>query len=273
VKLIVISSPSEPRIADYANLQDRQLASRATGEEPGLFMAEGELVVQQLIRSRLQTRSVLLTPQRLETMQSHLAALARETPIYLAEQPILNQIVGFNIHRGILAAGIRPKPPDLAQLLAHARTLVILEDLANHDNVGGIFRATAALAGLDLAAILLSPGCADPLYRKAIRVSMGTALHLPFARLAPWPAALAQVRAAGFTLVALTPTADAIPLRDLEPPARPALLLGAEGPGLSPAALAAADVRVRIPIDPAVDSLNVTVAAAIALAALAGRGN
>jgi tRNA G18 (ribose-2'-O)-methylase SpoU len=218
-------------------------------------------------------------------MRDHLALLPPETPVYLAEQPILNQVVGFNIHRGILAAGIRPQPPDLTQLLARARTLVILEDLANHDNVGGIFRATAALAGLPLSvpsclrasvpsgsAILLSPGCADPLYRKAIRVSMGAALHIPFARLEPWPAALAQVRAAGFTLIALTPAPDAAALSEVVRPARPALLLGAEGPGLSPEALAAADLRVRIPIDPAVDSLNVTVAGAIALAALARPG-
>jgi tRNA G18 (ribose-2'-O)-methylase SpoU len=279
-----ISSLNDPRLADYANLRDRQLAALARGEEPGAFIAEGELVVRQLIDSGFRTRSVLLTPTRLQTIRDALDRLPDQTPVYLAPQDLMNRIVGFNIHRGILAAGIRPEPPDLAQLLRSARTLVILEDLANHDNLGGIFRATAALAGLPTrgpgprrleampAAILLSPGCCDPLYRKAIRVSMGTALHLPWARVESWPGDLEQVRRAGFTLVALTPDPAATPIDALLRPGRPALLLGAEGPGLSPAALAAADRLIRIPIDRRVDSLNVATAAAIALSRLCPSG-
>lgn len=282
LNILPISDLADPRIADYAGLKDAQLKSLAAGPEhaPGVFLAEGELVVRQLLASGLHIRSVLLTPARLESMRPDLSGLPQGTPVYLAEQPVMNGVVGFNIHRGILAAGQRPAPLDLPSLLKSAQTLVLLEDLANHDNIGGIFRATAALAGLPRpehpggAAILLSPRCCDPLYRKAIRVSMGTALRLPFARLHTWPDSLAAIREAGFTLIALTPAPGAVPISELDRNriGRPALLLGAEGPGLSPAALAAADLKVRIPIDPSVDSLNVVVAAGIALAALARWG-
>ena len=275
--LIPISGACDPRIAPYTGLRDahsREQHLTLADPAPETFIAEGELVVRQLIASALPVLSVLTTPARFESVRDALANLPSGTPIYLAEQPILNAITGFNIHRGILACGRRPTQPDLDHLLAAARTLVVLEDLSNHDNIGGIFRATAALAGLPLArgqepaspsAILLSPRCADPLYRKAIRVSMGTALRLPFARLAPWPDALARLKRFGFTLVALTPAPDAIPIDRVPPIPRPALLLGAEGPGLSSAAMSAADLRVRIPINPRVDSLNVVTAAAIAL--------
>jgi tRNA G18 (ribose-2'-O)-methylase SpoU len=216
-------------------------------------------------------------------MRSALDCLPPGTPVYLAPQDLMNAVVGFNIHRGVLASGYRPTPPLLQSLLAASAALVILEDLANHDNMGGIFRAAAALAGpanphaphADAgpaprgASILLSPRCCDPLYRKAIRVSIGAALRIPFARLEPWPEALAAIKSAGFSLVALTPDPAAVPIDHLAPPPRPALLLGAEGPGLTPGALAAADLRVRIPINPATDSLNVVVAAAIALHRLA----
>jgi tRNA G18 (ribose-2'-O)-methylase SpoU len=317
-----ISSLDDPRIAEYANLRDRQLrlppahgAHRPLPEggegeglsgpwtsdlaPRGLFIAEGDLVVRTLIQSPLRTRSLLLTRQRLESMQDALAALSPGTPVYLVTQELMNQVVGFHIHRGILALGERPSPPHLDDLLERTRTLVILENLANHDNIGGLFRATAALAGLPSSpslspssaspsvpscprasvpsgsAVLLSPGAADPLYRKAIRVSMGAALLLPFATLTPWPDSLHSLKAHGFTLIALTPDAAATPLQTLPEGGvgeglirRPGLLLGAEGPGLSPEALAAADLRVRIPIDPHIDSLNVVTAAAIALHAL-----
>lgn len=276
--LTPIDSLTDPRIAGYAGLKDAQLRQLAAAPDSpsGVFLAEGELVVRQLIGSRLKVRSVLLTPQRLSTMSDALARLAPGTPIYLADQAVMNAIVGFNIHRGILAAGLRPPDPPLTSILAASASLVILEDLANHDNVGGIFRSAAALAGIADprspaaprgCSILLSPRCCDPLYRKAIRVSIGTALHIPFARLSPWPAALDHLKQAGFAVIALTPDPDALPIDQVSPDhvRRPALLLGAEGPGLTPAALAAADLMVRIPIDPAVDSLNVTTAAAIAL--------
>lgn len=265
----LISDPADPRIADYSNLIDRQLAALSSGQTAGLFMAEGELVVRQLLNSALETKSVLISPTRLDSMADDLRCLPPTTPIYLAPQPLMNQIVGFNIHRGILAAGFRPAPPDLDHLLIHTKTLVILEDLSNHDNLGGIFRAAAALAGLSQTAILLSPRCCDPLYRKAIRVSMGTALRLPFATLDPWPDSLLRIKRAGFTVIALTPTSKATPINTLKPPDRVALLLGAEGPGLTPEALAAADISVQIPMNPEVDSLNVVIAAGIALHRLA----
>jgi tRNA G18 (ribose-2'-O)-methylase SpoU len=269
--LIPISDPADPRLAPYAGLRDAHLREQglAVSDPAGAtFIAEGQLVVRQLVRSRLPVVSLLTTPTRLETIRDMVAGLPPAVPVYLASQAVMNTVAGFNIHRGLLAVGERPPTPDLDRLLAAARTLVTLEDLSNHDNIGGIFRAAAALGG-QASAVLLSPRCADPLYRKSIRVSMGTALCIPFATLAPWPETLLRVRRAGFTLIALTPAPDAIPIHEIPPPARPALLLGAEGPGLTPAAQAAADLRVRIPIDPGFDSLNVVVAAGIALHRLA----
>jgi tRNA G18 (ribose-2'-O)-methylase SpoU len=295
LQTIGIDSLADPRVADYANLRDRQLRQldRCDIDEGGIFIAEGELVVRQLLNSGLPIRSLLLTPQRLQAIGPALAAGLgglHGVPIYIAQQQVMNQIVGFNIHRGILAAGQRPRPVALTDMLRRVRTLVVLETLANHDNVGGIFRAAAALAGLAQdrpwhgsaaaadseapsgAGVLLSPQCCDPLYRKSIRVSVGAALLLPFARLEPWPAGLMELKRHGFTVIALTPSADAISLDELRPGAasRPALLLGAEGSGLTPGAMAAADLRVRIPIHAGVDSLNVVVAAGVALHALRG---
>jgi tRNA G18 (ribose-2'-O)-methylase SpoU len=262
----------DPRLADYSNLKDRQLAALAAGQSggtsDGLFMAEGELVVRQLLRSGLRAKSILITPTRLETMRDALAVLPPDTPIYLIPQSQMDSLVGFPIHRGILVAGFRPKPRSADEVAATSQTLLILEDLANHDNVGGIFRAAAGLAGTQSTGILLSPRCCDPLYRKAIRVSIGTALRIPFATIDPWPDALTHLKSRGFTTIALTPGGEhditALPRRP-----RPALLLGSEGRGLSSEALAAVDLRVRIPIDPEVDSLNVVMAAGIALHRLA----
>jgi tRNA G18 (ribose-2'-O)-methylase SpoU len=171
------------------------------------------------------------------------------------------------VHRGILGSVHRPPMPAAAELLAAAQRIIVLEDVNTHTNVGAIFRCAAAL-GMD--AVLLSPSCADPLYRRSVRVSMGEVFAVPYARLDPWPGALEEVRAAGFTVLALTPDPAAVSLRDLSAAdrARPALLLGAEGPGLSGRALTAADVRVRIPMHHGVDSLNVAAAAAVACYAL-----
>lgn len=287
LNLIPIGSTSDPRVAEYANLREAQLlhlAADPANPPTGIFIAEGDLVVRQLIASRHTVRSVLLTRKRLDALADALAQLPRSTPIYVVEQEVMNGIVGFNIHRGVLAAGVRPTPPDLDAVLRASETLVILEDLANHDNVGGIFRAAAALAGMANldhdgpprgASVLLSPRCCDPLYRKAIRVSMGTVLHTPFARVTPWPESLDRIKAAGFTLIALTPAPDAAAIDEIDRTrlGRPALLLGAEGPGLTPAVIARADLRVRIPIDPRVDSLNVVVAAGIALHRLCPAGS
>lgn len=270
-QIIAVSDASDPRLADYANLKDRQLAAMADVSAPdpsGVFMAEGELVVRQLALSDLTIRSLLMTPTRVETMRDVIDSLPVETPVFILPVEVMSSIVGFHIHRGVLASGRRPADQDPSTLLKHARTAIVLEDLANHDNVGGVFRTAAALCGLESTAVLLSPRCCDPLYRKAIRVSMGTALRVPFARLLSWPDSLDTLSEAGFTTIALTPDPNATPLAELPPCPRPALLLGAEGPGLSDAALAKAHRRVRIPMAPGVDSLNVVVAAGIALSRL-----
>ncbi|HYT25574.1 MAG TPA: RNA methyltransferase, partial [Actinomycetota bacterium] len=183
---------------------------------------------------------------------------------------VLEAVTGFHVHRGALASVARPPLPDAPTLLAGACRLAVLEDVNNPTNLGALFRSAAALG---MGGVLLSPGCADPLYRRAVRVSMGEVLAVPYARLAPWPAALAEVRAAGFELLALTPAAGAEPLDRVEvgPRDRVAVLLGAEGPGLTPAALAAAGRAVRIPMAAGVDSLNVAAAAAVAFWVLGRR--
>ncbi len=267
---IPIDTPSDPRIADYADQKDAWLRVQAaadvgqptTGLPQGLFMAEGLLVVEQVIRSKHEVRSILGTSHRLDALKDRLGSIPDEIPVFVADQEVMDQIAGFPIHRGLLACARATEQPALHDLLADATTLVILEDLANHDNVGGIFRNVAALGG-PRAAVLLSPRCCDPLYRKAIRVSMGHALHVPFARATDWPGELGQVSEAGFTTIALTPDPGAEPLSPVSGPV--ALLLGAEGPGLSPDTLARADVIARIPMAPGVDSLNVSVTSALAL--------
>lgn len=253
----------DPRLADYANLRDAELRARRGDAPDGVFMAEGELVVRQLLDSACRVRSVLITERRLAAMSTDLARLPRGVPVYLVEQALMNEVVGFNIHRGVLAAGCRPAPPAPLDVVRSARALVVLENLANHDNVGGVFRNIGALIGRGGAA-LLSPGCCDPLYRKAIRVSMGQALRVPFARVDDWPGSLTSL---GLTLIALTPRSDAVPIEELALPSgtKPAFMVGAEGPGLSEAVLALAHHRVRISIGSGVDSLNVAVALGIAL--------
>jgi tRNA G18 (ribose-2'-O)-methylase SpoU len=276
VPVVAVSSASDPRLDVFRNQKDAwlraphnpQRAEAAPQPEP-LFMAEGELVVRQLFASPLRVHAVLASPVQLERMGPELAGLPEAVPVYVAERGVLAEVVGFDLHRGILAAGHRPPPADWREVARRARTLVVLEDLANHDNVGSVFRSVAALAGHQHAAVLLTPRCCDPLYRKALRVSMGWALRVPHATIAPWPEAIDAVRALGFATYALTPEPAAADVASIDAPGRACLLLGAEGPGLSAAALSGADVRVRISIDPAVDSLNAGVAAAIALHRLA----
>ena len=270
-----ISTLDDPRAADFANLQDRQLLHagiRRPDLPHGLFIAEGDLVVRQLLVSRFHVRAVLGTAARLEALAPELAALPDSVRILSVAPDLMNDIVGFNIHRGLLASAARAAPLRVEDLLARARAAVIAEDLTNHDNLGGLFRSVSALAPAGTP-LLLSPRCTDPLYRKAIRVSMGQALQVPFATMEPWPRALSGLEERGFLPIALTPSADAVTLveaaeRVTQRGMKPALLVGSEGPGLSARALAACPVRARIPIRAGVDSLNVNVAAAVALAAL-----
>ncbi|MFG0286324.1 MAG: TrmH family RNA methyltransferase [Phycisphaerales bacterium JB039] len=269
LNIVRIESLDDPRVEIFRDQPDAWLRARAeggTGLAPGLFMAEGELVVRALIESAYEVESVLITPTRLDTMQDILARLPARAPVYLAERAVVAGIVGFDLHRGVLAAGRRGPEAQPEALIAGCRRLLVMEDLANHANVGGLLRSLAALGG-PAAGALLSPRCCDPLYRKALRVSMGHALRLPIARLAPWPQGLARLRDAGWRIIALT--TDGEPLAPASPPEQDAppvaLLVGAEGPGLSSAALSLASQRRGVPMAPGVDSLNVAVAASIAM--------
>jgi tRNA G18 (ribose-2'-O)-methylase SpoU len=253
-----ITDPDDHRLSDFRALTDLELRTR--WEPPnGLFIAEGELVLRRALRAGYRPRAYLIDVKRVD----QLADLPDDAPVYAAPPAVLDRVTGFHVHRGVLASFHRLPLLSAGDLLAVARRVAILEDVNNHTNIGAVFRAAAAL-GVD--AVLLSPTCADPLYRRSVRVSMGEVFAVPYARLEPWPDALATVRAAGFTVLALTPAPDAVPLQRLKPDQREraALLLGAEGPGLSRHALAASDVLVKIPMRRNVDSLNVAAAAAVA---------
>jgi tRNA G18 (ribose-2'-O)-methylase SpoU len=252
-----ITDPEDPRLADYRTLTDVDLRTRF--ESPhGLFIAEGELVLRRALAAGYRARSILVDAKRVDQIRD----LATAAPIYAADQELLEALTGFHVHRGVLGSIHRQPLLTAEQVLAGATRLVLLEDVNNHTNLGAIFRGAAAL-GMD--GVLLSPSCADPLYRRSVRVSMGEVFAVPYARLEQWPAGLASVAEAGFSLLALTPAADALPIQQLSEAqrVRPALLLGAEGAGLSLAALRAA-TRVVIPMRRGVDSLNVAAAAAVA---------
>lgn len=265
-RTIPITEPDDERIADYRALTDLELRTR--WEPPnGLFIAEGELVLRRALRAGYRMRSVLVDSKRLRQVND----LGDDAPVYAASQAVLDAITGFHVHRGVLASFHRRPLPTAAEILAGARRIAILEDVNNHTNIGAVFRGAAAL-GMD--GVLLSPTCADPLYRRSVRVSMGEVFAVPYARLEPWPAALDEVKRAGFTLLAMTPAADALPIQRLtaQQRSRPALLLGAEGAGLTGAAIAASDQAVVIPMQAGVDSLNVAAAAAVAFWELCREG-
>lgn len=267
-----IATVDDPRVRDFSVISDPALM-----REGGLFVAEGRLAVERLLASRFPTRAVLLTESLLARLEPALSACVSDggvPDVYLADSAQLRQITGFRFHRGCLALGARPAPPRDARDLpvGVARPLVALEGVSNPDNVGSIFRSAAAFGA---AAVLLSPTCADPLYRKSIRTSMGTTLTLPFQVAEEWPGALGRLKTSGAHVVALTPEPSATDLETFvrrSDGAPLALLFGNEGDGVSRAALELCDERVRIDIDPAVDSLNVATAAAIVLQRLrAGR--
>jgi tRNA G18 (ribose-2'-O)-methylase SpoU len=210
-------------------------------------------------------RAVLGVPRRLEELADDLAG--RTAPVYATSAEVMSEVVGFHLNRGVLAVADKPARWTPEDVVRDARRLVVLEGVGDHENLGSLFRNAAAL-GVD--GVLLGPRCADPLYRRSVRVSMGHVLRVPFAELpGPWPDSLDELRAAGLRVAALTPAPDAVPLsRSGLAGQRVALLLGAEGPGLSAEALAAVDVRVRIPMAAGVDSLNVATAAAVAFHAV-----
>ena len=260
-----VSSADDPRLAPYRAMRDASLA------RDGLFLVESELCVRTLVtRSRFPVRSILASEGRAARLADVIEGLPPGVPVYVAPQPVLDAVAGFSIHRGVVAAAERTPPEDARSLLASLRslegpcTVVGLVGVNNHDNVGGVFRAAAAFGA---GAVLLDEATCDPLYRKAIRVSVGASLFVPFARERA-ASMLSTLRAAGFTVVALTPRVSAPVLSPGAMPVRVALLLGAEGPGLPEDALAGADACARIAMAPGFDSLNVATTAAIALHAL-----
>lgn len=254
MQLVDVTDADDPRLADFRNLTDADVRP----DRRGIVIAEGVNVVQRLVTSPYPIRAVVGVPARLDALRAALEPL--EVTVYRVDKWTLSAAVGFRVTRGVLASADRPPPAEPAELVRVARRVAVLEGLNDFENLGGLFRNAAAFA---VEAILLDPQCADPLYRRSVRVSMGHVLHVPFATLpGPWPQSLALLR--DFTLLAMTPDVAAVPLREVPVPDRWALLLGSEGPGLSVAALAAADVRVRIPMAAGVDSLNVATAAAVA---------
>jgi tRNA G18 (ribose-2'-O)-methylase SpoU len=258
-----IDDVRDPRLGDYVHAGDPRWL-----RDHGLFLAEGRLVVERLILGRrFAVRSILVTPPARDALAGVLATV--RCPVYVVLPAVMESLTGFDFHRGCLAIGERASAPILDRVAPGSRRLLCMEGVANPDNVGGLFRVVEAFGG---DCVLLDPASGDPLYRKAIRTSVGAVMRLPFHRLEPWPAALRILREDGFTVVALTPREPSIPLSDyasgVATAERLIVLAGAEGSGLSDAVLQIAHARVRIPLDAGVDSLNVVVAAAIALAAL-----
>ncbi len=259
---IRIDDAHDPRLAYYAGVRDPTLLV-----DHGLLIVEGRLVVRRLLDSdRVRVRSLLLNDAALQGLGDALPAADRGIDVYVAAPDVITAATGFNMHRGCLALAERPAALTLESACARSRFVAVLERVVDPDNVGSVFRSAEAFG---IEAVLLSPGCANPFYRKAIRTSSGAALVVPFASAAPWPEAIDQLRAAGFVVLALTPGDEAMPIGEFVGTAaahgRIAVLLGTEGQGLTPDALASSDARVRIPMSGALDSLNIATAAGIAL--------
>ncbi|WP_132424928.1 TrmH family RNA methyltransferase [Pseudonocardia endophytica] len=263
-----VGRADDPRLDDYRDLTTADRRPDRPGGR-GLVIAEGVVVVRRLLDSPFPVRSLLGVPRRLDELADDLGDV--DVPAYATSADVMADAVGFHLNRGVLAVADRVRRPDVPELARTARVLAVTEGVGDHENLGSLFRNAAAL-GVD--GVVLGPGCSDPLYRRSVRVSMGHVLRVPFTTLpGPWPESLEVLRDAGFTVAALTPAADAVPLaRAGLWGRRVALLLGAEGPGLTDEAQQAADVRVRIPMATGVDSLNVATAAAIAFHAVTGGG-
>lgn len=263
--LIDIDDPADPRLSDYVRLRDTALR-RSLEAEHGMFIAEGEKVVRRAVEAGYSVRSLLMAPRWLDGLTDVLEA-AGDVPCYVMSEQAAEQVTGFHVHRGALASLHRRPLPSVADVIAGASRLVVLEDIVDHTNVGAILRTAAAL-GVEGA--VLSPRCADPLYRRAVKVAMGAVFSLPYARMSDWYDGLAELRDAGFQVVALTPAADAVPLDEgVAGRGKVALVLGSEGPGVSDRWMTTADVRAQIPMAGGIDSLNVGAAAAIACYVLA----
>lgn len=267
---IRVDDPRDPRIEEYIGLRDHELRRRREsphGDLAGIFIAEGDLVVERAVRSGYRVRSVLVDATRTQPLP---VAIGDGVPVYAAGPDVVLEITGMAMHRGLIASLDRGTERDLAEVLAGATRAVVLENVNNPTNLGVIARSAI---GLGADALVLDPSCCDPLYRRASRVAMGEVFALPWARTGRFPAGLDPVVDAGFSLLALTPDPAAEPIDDVElgPDEKVALVLGAEGPGLTDETMARVGRRVRIPLHGGVDSLNVGAAAAIACYVL-GRG-
>ena len=290
--LVKVDDPHDKRLAPYRKLNDPAARKRLESES-SFFMVEGKLAVERLLQSGYPVRSLLVDDHQASAAGGLVSAVrARGAPVFVGTREVVAETVGFALHRGVVAVAERPEATDADQLLIDSRQTVVsgatpmiavLEGLNDHENIGALFRNAAAFGA---AGVVLDPTCADPLYRRSVRVSLGYVLHVPFARLAPWPDGLDRVRSAGFVVAALTPhppsgggvrhltleelhgTLPAFGGRRTDVPTGVALLLGAEGSGLSEAALDASDVTVSIPMSGGIDSLNVATAAAVAFHAL-----
>ena len=261
LNVVDVTAPADPRLDDFRDLNsvDRR-PDLPSGK--GLVIAEGVLVVQRMLASRFTPRALLGTDRRLGELGADLHGVS--APYYRVEADVMAEAVGFHLNRGVLASASRAAELSVAQVLEGARTIAVLEGVNDHENLGSIFRNAA---GLGVDAVVFGSGCADPLYRRAVRVSMGHALLVPFARAARWPADLHVLRDAGFRLLAMTPDEGAPRLADAMDglaDGKVAILVGAEGPGLQEHTMRASDVRVRIPMARGTDSLNVATAAALA---------
>jgi tRNA G18 (ribose-2'-O)-methylase SpoU len=257
-EVIDIDDPTDPRVDDFRNLSDADRRPDLPGRK-GLVIAEGVVVVQRMLDSRFAPSALLGVGKRFETLAGDLAD--HDLPYYRASAEVMAEVVGFHLNRGVLAVAPRPAELTVDEVLDGARTVAVLEGVNDHENLGSMFRNAA---GLGADAVLFGDRCADPLYRRAVRVSMGHVLRVPFAQLPRWPQSLDLVRDKGFQIIALTPNPAAVNLATAMTGEKVALLLGAEGPGLTEEAMRATDVRARIPMSPGTDSLNVATAAAMA---------
>jgi tRNA G18 (ribose-2'-O)-methylase SpoU len=261
-----VRDPADVRLDDFRDLTTADRRPDRPGGR-GLVIAEGVVVVRRLLASRYPPRAVLGVPRRIEELAGDLTG--HTAPVYATSAEVLAEVVGFHLNRGVLAVADRAAPWTAQDVVRTARRVVVLEGVGDHENLGSLFRNAAALG---IGGVLLGPGCADPLYRRSVRVSMGHVLAVPFAHLTEWPDGLKWLREKGFQVLAMTPAADAAPVSAFAGAPRAAVLLGSEGPGLSAAAIEAADAAVRIPMAGGVDSLNVATAGAVAFYALGSFG-
>jgi tRNA G18 (ribose-2'-O)-methylase SpoU len=265
--LIRLDDPHDARLGDYVGLTDVVLRTRV---EPagGLYMAESEKVIRRALRAGHVPRSMLLAERWRESLDDLVQTVqAAGAPVFTGPIHLIEAITGFNVHRGAIAAMHRPQLPPVASVIENARRVVVLENITDHTNVGAIFRS---VAGIGADAVLVTPRCADPFYRRSVRVSMGTVFQVPWTRIDPWPEGMDLLQKHGFSVAALALSPDAVGLDEFtaSAPEKVALVLGSEGDGLSPVTIEHADRAVTIPMAGGVDSLNVAAAAAVAMWAL-----